>query len=79
MAARRCARCGEEIPAERVEALPETRVCVRCSSEMGGSEFTTVAVPERTSKEGSLKKNYGGYTTRKIRKPITPREESKKE
>ena len=75
MAARRCARCGEEIPAERVEALPETRVCVRCSSEMGGSEFTTVAVPEQTSKEGSLKKNYGGYTTRKLRKPLKRKDE----
>lgn len=70
---RPCVRCGEDIPAERVEALPETRVCIRCRTEMGG-EFITVATPERISKEGSLKRNYGGYTTRKIRKPIPPRE-----
>jgi hypothetical protein len=64
-----CARCGGEIPAERLEALPDTMVCVKCSQEMGG-EFQVVVTPERTSKEGTLKKNYGGYSTRKIRKPI---------
>jgi DNA-directed RNA polymerase subunit RPC12/RpoP len=67
-----CARCGNEIPAERLEALPDTMVCVNCSKEMGG-EFLVISIPERTSKEGSLKKNYGGYSTRKIRKPITPK------
>ncbi len=69
-----CARCGAEIPAERIEVLPETMVCVKCSKEMGG-EFQVLVIPERISKEGSLKKNYGGYTTRKIRKPIRPKEE----
>jgi hypothetical protein len=64
-----CARCGELIPAERIEALPDTMVCVTCSKEIGG-EFQVVVTPERISKEGSLKKNYGGYSTRKIRKPI---------
>jgi hypothetical protein len=68
-----CARCGGEIPPERMEALPETMVCVRCSQEMGG-EFVVYVTPERTSKEGSLKKNYGGYTTKKVRKPIRPKE-----
>lgn len=71
---RTCARCGGEIPAERVEAIPETRVCVACSNEMGG-EFKVIVIPERTSKEGSLKKNYGGYSTKKIRKPIRPKED----
>jgi hypothetical protein len=70
---RPCARCGSEIPAERIEAIPETMVCVACSKAMGG-EFRVVVVPERTSKDGSLKKNYGGYVTRKIRKPIPPKE-----
>jgi hypothetical protein len=72
---RPCARCGAEIPAVRIEAIPETMVCVRCAGEMGGSEFQVVVIPERISKEGSLKKNYGGYSTRKIRKPIRPKEE----
>lgn len=69
---RPCARCNEMIPAERIEAIPETLVCVRCSQEMGG-EFKIVAIAEKTSKEGSLKKNYGSYMTRKIRKPIPPK------
>lgn len=69
-----CARCGEMIPAERIEAIPETMVCVNCSKEMGG-EFTVIVTPERTSKEGSLKKNYGGYSTRKLRKPIKRKDE----
>lgn len=73
--ARPCARCGAEIPAERIEAIPETMVCVACAREMGGSEFQVVVIPEKTSKEGSLKKNYGGYTTRKIRKPLRRPEE----
>ena len=59
--------------AERVEAIPDTMVCVTCAGEMGGSEFLVVVVPEKTSKEGSLKKNYGGYGTRKIRKPFRPK------
>jgi hypothetical protein len=71
---RPCARCGAEIPAERIEAIPDTMVCVGCAKEMGGSEFVVVAIPERTSKEGSLKKNYGGYSTRKVRKPFRPKE-----
>lgn len=72
-AQRPCARCGNEIPAERIEAIPETMVCVKCSKEMGG-EFQVMVIPERTNKEGSLKKNYGGYITKKIRKPIRPAE-----
>ncbi len=67
---RTCVRCEADIPAERIEVIPETRVCVRCAQELGGSEFIIVVIPERTSKEGSLKKNYGGYTTQKIRKRI---------
>jgi hypothetical protein len=66
---RSCDRCNGEIPAERVEALPDTRVCVRCSEVMGG-EYDVYVVAERTSKDGSLKKNYGGYGTKKVRKPI---------
>lgn len=31
-----CERCGKEIPPERVEALPETHLCIGCSEEVGG-------------------------------------------
>lgn len=69
--ARPCQRCGAEIPAERIECLPETRVCVRCSEEIGG-EFEVFARHVNTGKEGSLKKNYGSVRVVKRRKPITP-------
>jgi hypothetical protein len=68
-----CQRCQAEIPAERIEALPETRVCVRCSQEMGG-EFDVTVVPGNIGKSGSLKKNYGDWTVKRKRKPIPPRE-----
>ena len=33
---RLCERCKAEIPAERLEAVPGTRLCVRCSQATGG-------------------------------------------
>lgn len=70
---RPCARCRQDIPPERIEALPETEVCVACSREMGG-EFITYAIAEKTSKADSLKKNYGSYAVKRVRKPIKPKE-----
>jgi DnaK suppressor protein len=32
---RRCERCGEEIPDERLDALPATRTCVTCARANG--------------------------------------------
>lgn len=68
-----CARCKDEIPSERIEALPETRLCVSCSTEIGG-EFDVRATQENLSKPGSLKKNYGGVTIEKRRREIPPKE-----
>lgn len=31
----RCERCGGPIGAERLRALPATRICVRCATEQG--------------------------------------------
>jgi hypothetical protein len=31
-----CTRCDEKIPAERLEAIPETELCVKCSRDVGG-------------------------------------------
>jgi RNA polymerase-binding transcription factor DksA len=70
-----CARCKAEIPQERVETLPETRVCIGCAEAMGGSEFIVEAVPVRGGKKESLKQMIAGYEIRKRRKPITPVEE----
>jgi hypothetical protein len=69
---RPCQRCGTEIPAERIEVLPETRLCVNCSQAVGG-EFDLTITPENLAKSGSMKKNYGGFTVQKRRKPLPPR------
>lgn len=53
-----CIRCDEPIPAKRLEALPDTKVCVGCSAAIGGEYHVGVEL-ERTSKEGSMKLNYG--------------------
>lgn len=66
-----CIRCRKEIPAERVEALPETELCIKCS-EAVGSDFILVAHNERTSKPGSMKHNYGGVSVKLVRRHITP-------
>jgi hypothetical protein len=71
---RHCQRCGEAIPAERVEALPDTQVCVECSRKIGG-EYELRAVPENLAKGGSLKKNYASWGIRKTRRVIRPEED----
>jgi len=66
---RPCERCGAMIPPERVEVLPETRLCVECSKAVGG-EFDLSIVPENLAKAGSLKKNYGSFNVKKTRRQI---------
>lgn len=68
---RPCVRCKTMIPAERIDALPETRLCVHCSEAVGG-DFETVVVSENLAKAGSLKKNYGGIRLKKHRRTIVP-------
>jgi hypothetical protein len=62
-----CQLCGGEIPAERLEAIPETRICVGCSQRVGG-EFRLIVNQERTSKPGSMKLNYGGINVQLVRR-----------
>ena len=66
---RPCERCGAPIPVERIEILPDTRLCLACSKETGG-EFEVTITPENLAKAGSLKKNYGSFAVKKTRKPI---------
>ena len=66
---RPCERCGVEIPVERIEVLPDTRLCVKCSSEMGG-EFRISVTPENLAKSGSIKKNYGSFAIKKTRRTV---------
>jgi hypothetical protein len=65
--ARHCERCKREIPAERLEVLPQTRMCVECVRAVGG-EFDLAIVPENLAKAGSLKKNYGSFEVFRVRK-----------
>ena len=66
---RRCAVCKQEIESERAAAIPGTRLCTKHGHEIEkyGGEFTLSASQERTSKQGSLKLNYGGITTKSTR------------
>ena len=58
-------------PAERLEALPETQLCLRCSEAVGG-DFEMFGTWENSAKSGSLKGNYGGVKITKRRRHITP-------
>jgi hypothetical protein len=71
---RPCIRCKAAIPAERLETLPQTRLCVKCS-EAVGSDFIVSFASENLAKTGSLKKNYGGLNVAKKRRRIEPLEE----
>jgi hypothetical protein len=51
---KRCRVCGAEIPQERLEVIPDTLVCVKCSQKMGG-EFELKVRVGGTGKAGSLK------------------------
>jgi hypothetical protein len=50
---RPCQRCKEMSPEERLEAVPETRLCVRCSQKVGGD--TRLVVRTRNTGKGGIK------------------------
>ncbi|MFO0876250.1 MAG: TraR/DksA C4-type zinc finger protein [Gemmataceae bacterium] len=58
---RACEICGAVISAGRLEAVPETRLCIEHARQIGeyGGEFLTRGVQTSLGKGGSLKKNYG--------------------
>lgn len=66
---RLCFVCKNEIEPERLEAIPQTRLCTQHGHEIQkfGGEFILSASQERTSKKTSLKVNYGGITTSSTR------------
>ena len=68
-ATRPCEICREPIHPERIEAVPETRLCAKHAQEIQkhGGEFIVTMAQERTSKAGSMKRNYGSVTTTKTR------------
>lgn len=69
---RRCEICKQPIEADRAEAIRDTRLCVEHARQIAryGGEFSLTAVQERTSKPGSLKRNYGGIETAKVRNQV---------
>jgi hypothetical protein len=68
---RLCHRCKSPIPPERLDALPDTWLCIACSKKMGG-DYEVSFSEENIGKAGSLKKNYGGLSIRKRRRKIEP-------
>lgn len=66
---RPCEICKQPIEPERLEFLPDTRLCAVHAREIEkyGGEFRISSQVETTSKPGSLKKNYGGVSTHKHR------------
>jgi hypothetical protein len=73
---RPCEICGQPIDPERLEAVPETRLCIQHARkiEKYGNEFSRSVSLEKTSKDGSLKRNYGGVNTHKSRNHKAMRE-----
>ena len=69
---RPCEICDELIDPERVEAVPATRLCTEHARliQKHGGEFLLTAQHERTSKPGSLKRNYGGVDIQKERNTL---------
>jgi hypothetical protein len=75
---RRCQRCRAEIPLERLEAIPETRLCIKCSEAIG-SDFIVKISPENVGKTTGIKKLYGGIKIQKVRRQIRPVEDQSQE
>ena len=66
---RPCEICGEMIDPERADGLPDTRLCTAHARQIiqFGGEFRISSEQERTSKAGSLKRNYGGISVTRTR------------
>jgi hypothetical protein len=66
---RPCEICGQPIDPERIEVVPETRLCVEHARMIGqyGGEFLVIGTQANLGKSGSLKKNYGDVSIDKKR------------
>lgn len=67
-----CEICKQPIGPERADNDAKTRLCQLHAEEIAkyGGEFITMASQERTSKEGSMKKNYGAVSTTSVRNQV---------
>jgi hypothetical protein len=68
-ATRPCEICGQAIDPERVDVLPDTRLCREHARQIQkyGGEFLVSFSLARLGKAGSLKKNYGDVSMNKRR------------
>lgn len=66
---RDCRRCGNPIPEARLEAIPDTLVCVKCSEKIGG-EFELEVKVSSTGKAGSLKHTGQDVSIKRQRRPL---------
>ncbi|MBN9521990.1 TraR/DksA C4-type zinc finger protein [bacterium] len=66
---RPCEVCGEPIDPERIDVLPETRLCTEHAKQVAryGGEFLLTATQSSLGKDGSLKKNYGDVSVSRKR------------
>ena len=66
---RPCEICGQPIDPERIEVLPDTRLCVDHAQQIGrfGGEFIVTGTQTSLGKGGSLKKNYDDVSIQKKR------------
>jgi hypothetical protein len=67
--AKYCRLCGVEIPPARLQAIPDTQVCVDCSEKIGG-EFELKVTISATAKPGSLKVTGQQVAVKRQRKPL---------
>jgi ribosome-binding protein aMBF1 (putative translation factor) len=72
---RPCEICGQPIDPERIEVVPETRLCVEHARMIGqyGGEFLVTGTQASLGRSGSLKKNYGDVSIDKKRNTEAPR------
>jgi hypothetical protein len=66
---RPCEICGETIDPDRIDAVPETRLCGVHAKMIGkyGGEFIVTGTQKSLAKSGSFKKNYGDISVEKER------------
>ncbi len=66
---RPCEICGQAIDPERLEAVPDTQLCVAHARmiEKYGGEFRLTGSQASLGKGGSLKKNYGDVSVTRTR------------
>ena len=72
---RLCQKCKTEIPAERIEAIPQTRLCATCSAEVAkkyGQEIRPNIQEKKLKKPDSFKTTGMDYDIELERNPDLP-------